>query len=148
MSLKDQINDDLKTAMKSGDKIRTQTLRSLKSAIKYAEIEAQADYDDSGVLGVIAKQAKQRRESIAEFEKGGRADLVAQEIAELTILEVYLPQQLSEEAIKAKAERVIAQLGATDARAIGQVMKQLMAELQGQADGKVVNQVVRQLLSK
>ena len=148
MSLKDQINDDLKTAMKSGDKTRTQTLRSLKSAIKYAEIEARADYDDPGILGVIAKQAKQRRESIAEFEKGGRADLVAQELAELTILEVYLPQQLSEEVIKAKAEAVIARLGVTDVKGMGQVMRELMAELQGQADGKVVNQVVRQLLSK
>jgi uncharacterized protein YqeY len=148
MSLKDQLNDDLKTSMKSGDKMRTQTLRSLKSAIKYAEIEVGADLDDSGVLSVIAKQAKQRRESIVEFQKGGRADLVEQEAVELAILESYLPQQLSEETIKAKAEAVIAGLGVTDAKGIGQVMKQLMAELQGQADGKVVNQVVRQLLSK
>jgi uncharacterized protein len=148
MSLKDQLNDDLKTSMKSGDKTRTQTLRSLKSAIKYAEIEVGADLDDSGVLGVIAKQAKQRRESIIEFQKGGRADLVEQESVELAILESYLPQQLSEEAVKAKAEAVIARLGITDVKGMGQVMKHLMAELQGQADGKVVNQVVRQLLSK
>jgi uncharacterized protein YqeY len=150
MSLKDRINDDLKGAMKAGDKFRTQTLRSLKSAIKYAEIEvgAGAELDDAGVMAVIAKQAKQRRESIAEFQKGGRADLVEQESAELAILDGYLPQQLSEAEVRIKAEAVVAQLGVTDVRGMGQVMKQLMAELQGQADGKVVNQVVRQILSK
>ena len=150
MSLKDRINDELKEAMKAGDKFRTQTLRGLKSAIKYAEIEvgAGAELDDSGVMAVIAKQAKQRRESIAEFQKGGRTDLVEQESAELAILDGYLPQQLSEAEVRIKAEAVIAQLGVTDVKGIGQVMKQLMAELQGQADGKVVNQVVRQILSK
>ena len=101
-----------------------------------------------GVMTVIAKQAKQRRESIAEFQKGGRTDLVEQESAELAILDDYLPQQLSEAEVRIKAEAVVAQLGVTDVRGIGQVMKQLMAELQGQADGKVVNQVVRQILSK
>ncbi len=148
MSLKDRINDDLKGAMKSGDKFRTQTLRSLKSALRYAEIEVGTELDDPGLLAVIAKQAKQRRESIVEFQKGGRADLVEQESAELAILEGYLPAQLSEEEIKAKAQAVIAQLGVTDIKGMGQVMKQLMAELQGQADGKVVNQLVRQLLNK
>lgn len=147
MSLKDQLNDDLKQAMKSSDKIRTQTLRTLKSAIRYAEIEAQTEFDDQAALGVVAKQAKQRRDSIAEFQKGGRDDLVQQEQAELTILESYLPEQMSAEEIKAKAETIIAELGVTDVKGMGQVMKQLMAELKGQADGKVVNQVVRQLLS-
>jgi len=148
MSLKDQINDDLKKAMKGGDKLRTQTLRLLKSAVRYAEIEIRADLDDPGVLAVIAKQAKQRRESIVEFQKGGRTDLVEQESAELVILESYLPAQLSEAEIRAKVEAVIAQLGITDVKGLGQVMKQVMAELQGLADGKVVNQIVRQLLSK
>ena len=147
MSLKDQLNNDLKDAMRDKDKVRTGTLRTLKSALKYAEIEAGAELDDQGVLGVIAKQAKQRRESIAEFEKAQRADLVEQETAELTILKKYLPAQLSEAAIKDKARAVINELEVTDIKGMGQVMKRLMAELQGQADGKVVNQIVRDLLS-
>jgi uncharacterized protein YqeY len=147
MSLKDQIDNDLKTAMKSGDKFRTKTLRTLKSAIKYAEIEARSELDDQGLLAVIAKQAKQRRESIEEFKKGGRNDLVEKETADLAILESYLPAQMSEEEIKAKAEAVIAELGVTDMKDMGQVMRRLMADLKGQVDGKVVNQIVRQLLS-
>ena len=148
MSLKDQLNDDLKESMRGGDKTRTQTLRTLKSAIRYAEIEVGNELDDPGVLGVIAQQAKQRRDSIAEFKKGGRDDLVEQESAELAILESYLPDQMSEAQIRAKAETVIAEQGVTDMKGMGQVMKQLMAELKGQADGKVVNQIVRELLSR
>ncbi|MBN1219750.1 MAG: GatB/YqeY domain-containing protein [Anaerolineae bacterium] len=148
MSLVEQINNDLKAAMKGGDKFRTQTLRTLKSAIRYAEIEARETLDDRGVQGVIAKQAKQRRDSIAEFQKGRRDDLVKNEEAELAILESYLPQQMSEEEIRVKAKKVIADLGITDMKGIGQVMKQLMAEMQGQADGKIVNQIVRELLNQ
>ena len=147
MSLKDQLNDDLKSAMKGGEKLRTETLRSLKSAIKYAEIEAGRELDDQGVLEVIAKQAKQRRDSMVEFEKGQRADLIEKEAAELALLERYLPAQLSEAEIEAKAKTIIAELGVTDAKGIGQVMKHMVAELKGQADGKLINQVVRKLLS-
>ena len=147
MSVKDQLNNDLKDAMKSKDKLRTETLRGLKSAIKYAEIEAGTDFGDEDVLAVIGRQAKQRRDSIAEFEKAQRTDLVEKETAELAILEQYLPAQLSEAEIKEKAEVVIAELGVSDMKGMGQVMKSLMVELKGQADGKIVNQVVRELLS-
>ena len=147
MSLKDQLNNDLKVAMKSKDKLRTETLRGLKSAIKYAEIEAGTEFGDEDVTAVIVKQAKQRRDSITEFQKGQRTDLVEKETAELAILEQYLPAQLSESEIKDKARTIIAELGVTDIKGMGQVMKRLMAELKGQADGKVVNQVVRELLS-
>lgn len=147
MSFKDQLNEDLKIAMKSGEKIRTETLRSLKSAIKYAEIQAGNELDDNGVLGVVKQQAKQRRDSMAEFEKGNRADLIEKEAAELAVLERYLPAQLPEAEIEAKARAIIAALGVTDAKGTGQVMKQLMAELKGQADGSVINQVVRRLLA-
>ncbi len=146
MSLKDQINDDLKTSMKSGDKFRTETLRMLKSAIKYAEIQAQHDLDDAGVTGVIVQQAKQRRDSITEFEKAKRSDLVEKEAAELKILEAYLPAQLSEAEIEARAKAVIAELGVSDAKGVGPVMKRLTTDLKGQADGKTINQVVRRLL--
>lgn len=147
MTLKDQINDDLKEAMKSRDKLRTETLRTLRSAIKYAEIETGAELDDAGVLAVIAKQAKQRQDSIVQFEKGQRADLVEKESAEFAILENYLPAQMSAEEIREKVQAVIAELGVTDMKGMGQVMKRVMAELKGQADGKVVNQIVRELLS-
>ncbi|RME75870.1 MAG: GatB/YqeY domain-containing protein [Chloroflexi bacterium] len=148
MGLLDQINEDLKQALKNQDKLAAQTLRSLKSAIKYAEIEAGHPLDEAGVLAVIAKQAKQRRDSISEFQKGQRTDLVEQETAELAILERYLPAQLSEEEIRARAQAVITELGVADVKGMGAVMKRLMADLKGQADGKLVNQVVRQLLSK
>jgi uncharacterized protein YqeY len=147
MSLKEQLSNDLKDAMRSKDKLRTETLRTLKSAIKYAEIEAGSELDDQGVLVVIGKQAKQRRDSIAEFEKGHRPDLVEKESAELAILEQYQPTQLAEAEIRAKAEAVIAELGVTDIKGMGQVMKRLMADLKGQADGKVINQIVRELLT-
>ena len=147
MDLRDQLNNDLKDAMKSKDKLRTETLRGLKSAVRYAEIEAGTEFGDEEIAAVIAKQAKQRRDSITEFQKAQRTDLVDKETAELAILEQYLPDQLSESEIKDKARAIIAELGVTDIKGMGQVMKHLMADLQGQADGKVVNQVVRELLS-
>jgi len=147
MSLMDQLNNDLKESMKSGDKFRTEVLRGLKSAIKYAEIEAHGAMSDQDVEAVIAKQAKQRRDSIEEFQKGGREDLVKQESAELVILETYLPEQMSKDEIRATVEAAIAELGVTDMKGMGQVMKRVMADLQGQADGKVVNQIVRECLS-
>jgi uncharacterized protein YqeY len=148
MSIKDQLSADLKEAMKSGDKVRLETLRMLKSAIRYAEIEVGHELDDQESLDVVGKQAKQRRDSITEFEKAGRTDLVDKESAELAILEHYLPAQLSADEVRARVQAIIAALNVTDARGIGQVMKQAMAELKGQADGKLVNQITRELLSK
>jgi uncharacterized protein len=148
MTTKEQINDHLKESMRSGDKFRTETLRGLKSAIRYAEIEAGAELDEAGVTTVIIKQAKQRRDSITEFEKAGRADLVEHEANQLKILEAYLPVQLSEEEIRARAQTVINELGVTDVAGMGQVMKRLTADLKGQADGRLISQVVRQLLSR
>ncbi len=147
MGLLDQINSDLKDALKGGNKTETQTIRGLKSALKYAEIEADGELDDEGVLAVISKQAKQRRDAITEFSKGGREDLVESEAAELAVLERYLPAQLSPEEVEAKVKTIIDELGVTEMKAMGQVMGKAMAELKGQADGKVVNQTVRKLLS-
>jgi uncharacterized protein YqeY len=147
MATKEQIDTDLRNSMRRGDKLRTDTLRGLKSAIKYAEIEAGDELDEPDLVGVIAKQAKQRRDSIDEFEKAGRTDLVEQEAAELAIIEQYLPAQMSEAEIRDKAQTVIAELGVTDTKGTGLVMKQMMAELKGQADGKLVSDIVRQLLS-
>lgn len=126
--------------------MRTETLRSLKSAIRYAEIEVGHELDDQGVIGVMMQQAKQRRDSIAEFEKAKRIDLIEKEMAELAVLEEYLPAQMSAAEIEAKAKAVIAELGVTDAKGMGPVMKRLTTDLKGRADGKVINQVVRRLL--
>lgn len=147
MSVQDQIDSDLKSAMRSGNKELVATLRSLKSALKYAEIESGEQLDDGGAITVLSKQAKQRRDSITEFEKADRTDLVEQEKAELKIIETYLPAQLSEEAIRAKVQTVVAQLNVSDMKGMGQVMKHVMADLKGQADGKTVNRIVRETLN-
>ena len=147
MDIKDQLNSDVITAMKSGDKGTTETLRGLKSAIKYAEIDVAHELDNEEILALIAKQAKQRRDSIAEFEKAGRTDLVEKEATELALLEKYLPAQMSETEIEKIAQAAITELGITDMKGMGQVMQHVMADLKGQADGKVVNQIVRKLLS-
>lgn len=147
MGLQAEIDQNLKNALKSGNKFEAATLRGLKSAIKYAEIDKGSELDDAGILDVVVKQAKQRRDSMTEFEKAGRTDLVEQEAAELAILEQYLPAQLSEDEIKARVQAVIDELGVTDMKGMGQVMQRIMADLKGQADGKVVSQIVRQLLS-
>jgi uncharacterized protein YqeY len=149
---REQLADDLKEAMRQQDERRKSTIRSVIAAMKQAETELDANgervrLDDDDILALIAKQAKQRQESITEFRKGGREDLVAEEEAELAILQAYLPQQMTQEEIEAEARQVIEEVGASDPRDIGKVMKPLMARLRGRADGKVVNQVVRELLA-
>ena len=146
MEIKAQLQSDLKDAMKSGATHKRDVIRSLLAAIKQVEIDDRVELDDKGVLGVIAKQAKQHRESIADFEKGGRDTLVAEEKAVLAIIEGYLPQQMSEDEVRAEAAATIAELGATNPKAMGQVMNALMGKLKGQADGKLVSKVVRELL--
>ena len=152
MDLRDQLMDDLKEAMRQRDERRKTTIRSVIAAIKKAETELDSSgkrvsLDDEDILAVIAKQAKQRQESIAEYQRGGREDLVAEEEAELAILQTYLPQQLTREEIETEARQVIAEVGAESPRDMGKVMKPLMARLRGRADGKEVNQVVRELLA-
>ncbi|MFQ5382352.1 MAG: GatB/YqeY domain-containing protein [Dehalococcoidia bacterium] len=146
-ALSDSVQSDLASAMRARDDVRKATLRLLIAALKNAEIEARKPLDDDGVLAVIQKQAKQRKESIAEYEKAGRDDLVARESAELKVLEEYLPTGASADEIVAAAKRVIAETGAEGPRAIGKVMPVLMKEFAGRADGREVNRVVRELLS-
>lgn len=152
MSLLEQLDSDLKAAMLARDEDRKRTLRSIKTAAANALVEKRSDegmaavLSDEEVLKVIAKQASQRRDSIAEFSKAGRMDLVAQEQAELAILESYLPQQLGPDEVKAVVQQVIADTGASSAKDMGAVMRAAMARLQGRADGKLVNQYARELL--
>jgi len=147
VSLKEKLQSDLKDAMRKRDEVRKGTLRLALAAITNAEVAQRRELDDPDVLAVLSKEAKQRQESIEEFRRGGRDDLVAQEEAELAVLQTYLPQQLSREEIVARATAIIETLGATGVGQMGPVMKSLMQELRGQADGKLVNQVVRELLS-
>jgi len=146
-SLKDKITSDVKTAMKSGDKLRVSVLRLVLAAIKNTEIAKQADLEDTDVLGVIAKEARQRQESIEAFKQGNRPDLVAQEEGELAILQEYLPQQISHDEIVAAARKIIEEVGAESVRDKGKVMPKIIAELKGKADGREINQVVTELLS-
>jgi len=148
MNLLETLNQDLKTAMKSGDDAGKRTLRSLKAAIT----RAQKDNDnkpltDEEIVLVLQKQAKQRRDSIEAYQQAGRADLVAEEKAELEVIQRYLPQMMSEDEIRQAAQEVIAQVGATGPRDMGKVMGKLMPQLRGKADGRMVNQIVRELLS-
>lgn len=147
MALKEQLRSDMAVAMKQGNTETRDVLRMLLAAIKQAEVDDQVTLDESGVVTVLTKQAKQRRESIADYEKAGRADLVAQEQAELAIIETYLPQLMSREKVQTLAAQVIAELGVTDIKGMGQVMGKLMPQLKGQADGRIVNEVVRELLT-
>jgi uncharacterized protein YqeY len=152
MSLRETLSADLKDAMRARDEIRKRAIRMVIAAIKQAETELDASgqrrqLNDRDILVLIARQANQRRESIAEFEKGGREDLVAEEEAELEILESYLPTQLTPEQIETEAQAVIAEVGASGPRDIGLVMRPLMERVRGKADGKVVNQIVRELLA-
>jgi uncharacterized protein YqeY len=148
MTLEERLDADLKDAMKSGDTTRKLAIRAVKTAITEAKVsgtEAKT-VNDADVLAIITKQVKQRRDSIIEYNKGGRPDLAAQEQAEIAVLEVYLPKQLSEAEIRERAQAVIAELGVTDMKDFGSVMKRLSADLRGIADGQIVNRVVRDLL--
>lgn len=145
--LKQKLTDDLKRAMKGGDRVRSSAIRLTMAAIKNTEIARQADLSDADILGIIAKQIKQRQESIASFKQGNRPDLVAQEEAEMAVLNDYLPQQMSREEIIAAAHRVIAEVGAAGLGDKGRVMPKLIAQLKGRADGREINEVVTELLS-
>ncbi len=145
-NLKQKLIDDLKQAMRGGDKVRRSVIRLVMAAIKNAEIARQAALDDADILGVIAKEVRQRRESIESFKQGNRQDLVAQEEAELAILNEYLPQQMTREEIVAEARRVIDEVGAQGPGDKGKVMPKLIAQLKGKADGREINAVVTELL--
>ena len=134
--------------MRTGDKVRRSVLSFLRSAIHYEEIREQAQLDDQEVLEVIARQVKQRKESITDFRKGKRLDLVEEEEAELTILQEYMPEQMSQEQIEEIALEVIRETGARGPSDKGRVMGRIMPQVKGKADGSEVNVVVTRLLEE
>ena len=144
-----QIDLDLKDAMRNKDAVTKLVLRSVKTALtEEAKSTSQhAVLSEDEVMDVIQREAKRRRDAAAEYEKAGRSDRAAEELAELTVLERYLPQQLSEDEIRVLATEVIAQIDATSMRDMGAVMSVIMPKVAGRADGRRVNQVVRDLLS-
>jgi len=147
MSLKQRLQEDLKKALRARDERRKSVIRMALAAIVNAEVEHGGELDDAGVITVLQKQANRRRDTIAELQQVNRPELLANEEAELAILEEYLPRLLSREEIAEEARQVIAEVGATGMGQMGPVMRQLMSKLKGRADGRVVNQVVRELLS-
>jgi len=145
--LKQKLTDDLKQALRGGDKVKLSVIRLTIAAINNAEIARQATLEDADIYGIIAKEIRQRKESIEAFKLGNRPDLVAQEEAELAILQGYLPQQMTREEIIAEAGKVIAEVGAVGLSDKGKVMPKLIAQLKGRADGREINEVVTELLS-
>ncbi|MBI5650009.1 MAG: GatB/YqeY domain-containing protein [Chloroflexi bacterium] len=151
MGLKDQLNDDLKTAMKAKDETRVSAIRMLKAALANYELartepgskDAGKPITESDLIGIVEKQIKQRRESIELYQKANRPELAAQEQAEIAVLEVYMPKQLSRDEIKREVEAIIAALGVKE---FPKVMKESAMKLKGRADGKTVNEVVRELV--
>jgi len=147
VGLRQKLSDDLKQAMRSGDKVRRSVIRLVMAAVRNAEIARQAALDeDTDILGIIAKEVRQRRESIEAFKQGNRQDLMTQEEAELAILNEYLPQQMTQEEIVTAARRVIEEVGAQGPGDKGKVMPKLIAQLKGKADGREINAVVTELL--
>jgi len=147
MSLAEQIEKDVIVAMKAKDSVKVSTLRMLKSALGNYLIQVKKDKaDDSEVLGIITKQAKQRRESMDSFEKAGRKDLSDKEKIELAILEAYLPKQLTDDELRAAVQSAITSSGAQSPADMGKLMKVLMPAIQGKADGRRVQEAVKALL--
>ncbi len=147
MSLKETLLKDQTEAMRRKDALRLSVLRMVRSAVNYTEIEQGHELDDAGVLDVIARDVKRHRDTIAEFAKGNRPDLLQKEEAELAILLSYLPQQMSVEEIQAQARTAIAQVGAKGPGDMGKVMGVLIPQLKGKADNRTISQVVQALLT-
>jgi uncharacterized protein YqeY len=149
MTMKERIAEDLKLAMKSGQKVRLETLRSLRAVLMEKEIERRGTdkpltLEDE--IGVLAGAAKKRKESIEQFAAGGRQDLADQETAELQIIQEYLPRQMSREEVVAVVRQIVADTGAASAADFTKVMPRAMKELKGKTEGKLVQEVVRELL--
>ncbi|HET8723965.1 MAG TPA: GatB/YqeY domain-containing protein [Anaeromyxobacteraceae bacterium] len=147
MALREKLDEDLKSAMRAKDALRMNTVRGLKSAIKYREIELMKPLDDAGILGVVASEIKRRRDSVEQYRAGNRPELAEKEEAEIRILQDFLPQQLTPAEVEAKVDEVIARVGAKGPKDMGGVMKALLPEVQGRADGKVVSELVKRRLS-
>ena len=150
MSLKDKLTEDMKQAMKDKEagKLRLSVIRMVRAAIKNVEIDTKAELAEEDVIAIVAKEVKMRRDSMEEFKKGQRDDLVAQLEQEIEILLPYLPKQLTEAEVREIVTEAVAVSGATSSKDMGKVMAVLMPKVKGRADGKLVNNIVRELLNQ
>jgi uncharacterized protein YqeY len=148
VSLTDQLQDDMKSAMREGDGLRRDTLRMVIAAAQNAAKDKRAPLSDEETLEVLGREVKKRRESIAAYQGAGREDLAAKEQAEIDILAPYLPEQLGEDEIRVLAREAVAASGATSPKDMGRVMSQLMPRVKGRADGKLVSRIVNEELAR
>ncbi|GIO13384.1 hypothetical protein J19TS2_29390 [Cohnella xylanilytica] len=146
MSLAERLNEDMKQAMRAQDKFRLSTIRMVRASVKNQEIELRRPLEDNEVLDILSREVKQRKDSLQEFTKAGRDDLAKDLQAEIDIIAQYLPEQLTEEDIKAIVTQTIQETGASSKADMGKLMGALMPKVKGRADGKLVNQVVQQFL--
>lgn len=148
MNLKTQLNDSMKDAMKSGDEVRKRTVRMALAAIKQAEVDKRVELDDTAVIALLQKEVKNRRESLEEARKANRADLIADNEAEIKVLEAFLPKAMPVEELRAIVQDAVAETGASTSADMGKVMKVVMAKVAGRAPNDVISAAVRELLSK
>ncbi len=145
--VEERVEKEMKEAAKARDVIKLSTLRMVRAAVHNRRIDLQKDLEDKDVLQVLSSMAKQRKDSIDQYRRGGRTDLVDREEAELAIIKSYLPREMSEQDIRAEVDRVVSELGATGPGDMGAVMKALMPAVAGKADGKVVSDMVKAVLT-
>lgn len=148
MTLKGQIQDDMKTAMKAGDKDRLKVVRLILAAIQQVEVDQRKELDDDAVLGVLNKMVKQRRDSVSQFRDGGRDDLADRELAEIAVIEAYLPEQMSEDELDTLIASSITETGAENMRDMGKVMAAVKAKAEGRADMAAVSAKVKSTLGQ
>ncbi len=148
MTLKGQLQDDMKTAMKAGDKDRLKVVRLIRAAINQIEVDQRIELDDAAVLGVLNKMVKQRRDSISQFRDGGRDDLADIELAEIVVIENYLPEQMSDDELDAMIAKAISEIGAESIRDMGKVMGAVKAKAEGRADMAAVGAKVKSILGQ
>jgi uncharacterized protein YqeY len=147
VSLLERLNQDMKTAMKNKEKTKLSVIRMLRSEIKNEEIQRQHTLSDEEVIEVLMRELKKRKDSLQQFEEAGRDDLVQQLREEITVIEPYLPEQLSEEELRELVQEVVQETGASSKADMGKVMKAIMPRVKGRADGKLVNRLVQEVLS-
>ncbi len=146
MNLSERLNEDMKQAMKSQEKFRLSVIRMVRSSIKNVEIDLKRPLEDQEVLDILSREIKQRKDALQDFEKAGRQDLIDNAKAEIDVIATYLPQQLTEEEIRAIVAETIQEVGASSKAEMGKVMAALMPKVKGRAEGKLVNQAVQQML--
>ncbi len=147
MSLSERLSEDLKKALKTGEKDMLSVIRMVKAGVKNKEIEKGSALSDEEICGVLMSLARQGKDSIEQFSKGGRQDLAAKESRELSIIQSYLPQQLTEKELKGIIKDAVKEVGASGPRDMGEVMKSIMPKIKGQADGKLVSELVKKALA-